>query len=91
MVGSTPSIAIGVDGLPVISHHATTAGALRVTHCGNAACSAGNLSTTVDDPVNSVGRQSAIAIGTDGLPVISYQDTTAGTLRVIKCGTRTCQ
>ena len=48
-------------------------------------------STTVDDPVNRVGRHSSIAIGTDGLPVISYQDQTARTLRVIKCGTRTCQ
>ena len=93
-VGATPGIAIGVDGLPVISHQATTPGAfgaLRVTHCGNAACSAGNVSTTVDDPVNSVGRHSSIAIGADGLPVISYQDITAGALRVLKCGTRTCQ
>ena len=52
---------------------------------------AGNVFTTVDDPVNSVGRHSSIAIGADGLPVISYQDITAGALRVLKCGTRTCQ
>jgi hypothetical protein len=45
----------------------------------------------VDDPVNRVGQHSSIAIGTDGLPVISYQDQTARTLWVIKCGTRTCQ
>ena len=90
-VGFTPSIAIGVNGLPVISHQAAAPGALRLTHCGNAVCSAGNVSTTVDDPVNLVGLHSAIAIGTDGLPVISYQDQTARTLRVIKCGTRTCQ
>ena len=62
-----------------------------MTHCGNALCSDGNVSTTVDDPVNTVGRHSSIAIGTDGLPVISYQDQTARALRVIKCGTRTCQ
>ncbi len=90
-VGFTPSIAIGVDGLPIISHQAESLSALRVTHCGNAVCSSGNVSTTVDDPVNRVGRHSSIAIGTDGLPVISYQDQTARALRVIKCGTRTCQ
>jgi hypothetical protein len=32
-----------------------------------------------------------IAIGADGLSLISYQDITANALRVIKCGTRTCQ
>lgn len=90
-VGFTSSIAIGADGLPIISHQDTTAGALRVTHCGNAACTAGAVSTTVDDPVNNVGRYSSIAIGADGLPVISYQDVTATALRVLKCGTRTCQ
>jgi len=91
VAGFTPSMAIGVDGLPVISHQANAPGALRVTRCGNTTCSAGNVSTTVDDPINSVGRHSAIGIGTDGLPVISYQDQTAGALRVLKCGTRTCQ
>ena len=48
---STPSIAIGADGLPVISHQDVTAEALRVTHCGNAACTAGNSSFNADDPV----------------------------------------
>ena len=62
-----------------------------MTHCGNAVCSAGNVSTTVDDPVNPWAGTASIAIGTDGLPVISYQDADARALRVIKCGTRTCQ
>lgn len=92
--GRFSSIAIGRDdGLPVISHglHHDVAGALRVTHCGNTACTAGNVSTTVDDPANSVGWYSSIAIGTDGLPVISYRDLSAGALLVVKCGTPTCQ
>jgi hypothetical protein len=38
-----------------------------------------------------VGRYTSIAIGTDGLPVISYFDDTANTLKVAKCGTRSCQ
>ncbi len=75
----------------MISHQAESLGALRVTHCGNAVCSAGNVSTTVDDPVNRVGLHSSIAMGTDGLPVIGYQDPEADALRVVKCGTRTCQ
>ncbi len=90
-VGRTSAIAVGADGLAIISHQDGTAGALRVTHCGNVACTAGNVSVTVDDPVNTVGLHSAIAIGTDGLPVISHSDQTARALRVAKCGTATCQ
>jgi hypothetical protein len=92
-VGAFTSIAIGSDGLPIISHQegGTTGGALRVTHCGNVACTAGNVSTTVDDPANGVGQFTSIAIGSDGLPIISHQDVTAGGLRVTKCATRSCQ
>jgi hypothetical protein len=90
-VGIYTSIAIGSDGLPIISHRDATASALRVTHCGNVACTAGNVSTTVDDPANGVGQFTSIAIGSDGLPIISHQDDTAFGLRVTKCATRTCQ
>jgi hypothetical protein len=89
-IGRTPAMAIGADGLPIISHHADTIGALRVTHCGNAACTAGNVSTTVDDEPNHVGAEPSIAIGHDGLPIIAHLDLTASTLRVTKCGTVAC-
>lgn len=88
--GSYSSIAIGADGLPVISHVDVTAGALRVTKCGNAACTADNLSINADDPATSMGGFTAIAIGRDGLPVIGYRDVTVGALRVTKCGRPTC-
>lgn len=32
-----------------------------------------------------------IAIGVDGLPVISHKDGTSGALRVTTCAARTCQ
>ena len=89
-MGQFTSIAIGPGGIPVISHHDNTAGTLKVVRCGNAACSAGNTVTTVDDVVNEVGQFTSIAIGTDGLPVISYRDVTAGTLKVAKCGNAAC-
>jgi hypothetical protein len=90
-VGHFTSIAIGTDGLPVISYQDSTANALKVAHCGNADCTTGNTITTVDDPANQVLYFTSIAIGTDGLPVISYQDYTASALKVAKCGTRSCQ
>ena len=89
-VGTYTSLAIGTDGLPVISHLDSTAGALRVTHCNTVACTSAT-STTVDDPANSVGTYTSLAIGTDGLPVISHQDGTVSGLRVTKCASRTCQ
>lgn len=89
-VGTFTSIAVPADGRPVISHYDSTAFALRITKCGNPACSAGNVSTNVDDPANSVGAYSSIVIGTDGLPVVSYLDSTAGALKVIKCGNASC-
>jgi hypothetical protein len=89
-VGQFASIAIGTDGLPVISYHDATAGTLKVAKCGNAACSAGNTLTTVDDPANTVGDHTAIAVPADGRPVIAYRDITGGDLRVLKCGNAAC-
>ena len=89
-VGAFTSLAIGTDGLPVISHSDSTALALRVTHCGNVTCTNGNTSTTVDDPANAVGFYTSLAIGTDGLPVISHWDQTAGALRVTHCRNVAC-
>jgi predicted regulator of Ras-like GTPase activity (Roadblock/LC7/MglB family) len=89
--GQYTSIAVGNDGLPVISYYDGTAAALKVAHCNDQACSGGDETrTTVDDPNSLVGDFSSIAIGADGLPVISYRDDGAGALRVAKCGNRAC-
>ena len=46
--GYDSSIAVGIDGLPVISYRNTSNGYLRVLHCGDIACSSGNTITDVD-------------------------------------------
>ncbi|MGE0360330.1 MAG: hypothetical protein AB7H93_04740 [Vicinamibacterales bacterium] len=89
-VGRFTSIAIGTDGLPLISYLDDTAGTLRVTHCGNVACTAGNTSTTVDDPAQVVGGYTSLAIGSDGLGVIGHSDFGANTLRVTHCVNVAC-
>mgnify|MGYP001320518367 CR=1 FL=1 len=88
-VGFYTSITIGADGLPVISHYDNSNSGLKVTKCGNAACSAGNTHTSVDTTAN-VGQYTSIAIGPDGLPVISYYDVTSLDLKVAKCGNAAC-
>jgi methylthioribose-1-phosphate isomerase len=89
-VGAYTSIAIGQDGFPVISYHDATAGTLKVAKCVNAACTGTSTITTVDDPANTVGSYTSIAIGQDGFPVISYLDATAAALKVAKCSKSTC-
>ncbi len=84
------SIAIGADGLPVIAFDGPS-GTLQIARCANAACTGTSTITTVDDPpANEVGAHNAIAIGSDGLPVISYQDSSAGALKVAKCANAAC-
>ena len=90
-VGAHNAIAIGSDGLPVISYQDSSAGALKVAKCANAACTGLATITTVDDhPVLSLGEFSDIAIGADGLPVISYIDSALGALKVAKCANAAC-
>ena len=90
-VGSHTSIAIGADGLPVISYQDFTAGVLKVAKCANVDCTGAATLTTVDDPPSFVGAHTAMAIGADGLPVIAYEDASAGALKVVKCGSRSCR
>jgi hypothetical protein len=88
-VGGYASIAIGSDGLPVISYWDRENIDLKVAHCGDVACTSGNTLTTVDSSGN-VGYDTALAIGSDGLPVISYFDSTNHALKVVHCGNESC-
>jgi hypothetical protein len=89
-VGAYTSIVIGTDGFPVISYRDNTAFSLKVAKCVNAACTGASTLTTIDDPANIVGYYTSIAIGSDGFPVISCQDGTPGTLKVVKCNKDSC-
>lgn len=90
VVGTYNDIAILPDGRPVVSYYDATNGNLKLARCANTACTGTPLVTTIDSSANDVGQFSAIAIGADGLPVVSYYDTTADDLRVLKCGNADC-
>ncbi len=79
-VGNDPSITIGVDGLPIISHYASDSDDLKVSHCNDPAC---NSATSTILEANSE-KYSAITIGVDGLPLISYVHS-SGALKVAHC------
>ena len=62
--------------------------ALKVAHCGSVDCS---MSSTIALDVGAgsgYGRGSSIAIGMDGLPIVSYFDTKF--LIGAHCGNRFC-
>jgi hypothetical protein len=86
--GNYSSLAIGVDGFPIISHRDEATGGLRVTHCDDAACST-STSAVVDDPSDDL-RSTSIAIGVDGLAVVVANDSDNDTLRVAHCSTIDC-
>jgi len=83
------SMKIGNDGFPVISYHDFTDGALLVAKCNDAACSGGDETISLVDDGN-VGRYSSLAIGSDGLPIISYYDVANGKLKVASCNDDAC-
>jgi predicted regulator of Ras-like GTPase activity (Roadblock/LC7/MglB family) len=83
------SIAIGSDGNPIVSYGDNTDKVLKVAKCIDPACTGTPIRTTVD-PTPQVGQSTSIAIGKDGLPIISYLDFSLGDLKVAKCSTISC-
>jgi hypothetical protein len=90
-VGLDLSMTIGADGLPIISYNDWTASSLKVAHCDDLACAPGGETiTAVEGPPANVGQYTAITIGSDGLPIISYRDFNDGALRVAHCDDVAC-
>ena len=82
-----PSIAIGIDGFPILSYdYGNLTRTLRVTKCGSHDCS--TVSATTD--VGTGGWFSSIAIGLDGLPVVATMVNTSDYIRFYKCGNAAC-
>jgi len=88
--GYFTSIAIGTDGFPVISYFSSTnGGVLKLVHCTNTSCSTHGTPRTLDSK-GDVGAFTSIAIGTDGFPVISYQNATNVDLKLVHCTSVSC-
>jgi len=87
--GWESSIAIGRDGLPIVAYLDLDGDRLKVVHCGDEACAAGNAVAVVDGS-SCIAEATSVAIGDDGLPVISGCGAN-GSLTVAHCGTPTCE
>jgi hypothetical protein len=87
-VGLSTSIAIGINGNPIISYFDETLGDLKVAACNNPTCTTSTITTI--DSFGRVGWYTSIAIGINGNPVISYWDQTNGNLKIAACNNPTC-
>jgi hypothetical protein len=80
------SIAVGADGLGIVTYHDADNNLLRVAHCSNVACTSATKST-VD---TATGVSSSVTVGADGLGLISYRDQSWGVLKVAHCDNVVC-
>ncbi|MBI2590874.1 MAG: hypothetical protein HYW33_03280, partial [Candidatus Blackburnbacteria bacterium] len=88
--GSYGSLAIGVDGMPIVAEYDASNSDLMVHYCQHINCSTGGITTLVDNDAADVGRFTSITIAQDGLPIIAYRDVTNTDLKVVKCGNIAC-
>ena len=84
-VGGYTSIAIGADGLGLISFALTTG--TFTAHCEDVLCSSAYIS--LQEGTSVVGRTSMV-IGADGLGLFSYCDDGFNVLKTAHCGDTSC-
>jgi hypothetical protein len=89
-VGQYTSITVGSDGMGLISYYYPTSGYLKVAHCSNLACSSATTVSADDTNSTDDGQYTSLTIGTDGLPLVSYYDSTNVDLKVAHCSDRFC-
>ncbi len=84
------SIAIGSDGLPIVSFFNSNHETLNVAVCADNLCTSISLRTLEGLNSNDVGAYTSIAIGSDGLPIISYFDLSNNDLKTAHCADNLC-
>ncbi|HBY74009.1 MAG TPA: hypothetical protein DEG44_04990 [Candidatus Kerfeldbacteria bacterium] len=88
-VGKSVDMIIGSDGFPQIAYIDDTNDDLKIFDCGNATCSSGNTTSTVDS--GNIGVGVAFASALDGRGVMVYE--TSGSPDVLtygRCDNATC-
>ncbi|MBN2006598.1 MAG: hypothetical protein JXA21_24815 [Anaerolineae bacterium] len=88
-VGAHPSVAIGVDGLPIIVYADDTNKSVKTAHCDDPQCLTATIHT-LDSQITAL--QTSIKIGADGFPLIAYfsPSTEFGQLKVAHCTDVAC-
>jgi len=85
--GVQNSMAIGVDGYPIISYRDYWFSTLRILHCTSEDCDTHEPVVTPDNLFNT-GLHTSIAIGSDSYPIVSYYRLPS--LKVLHCTSINC-
>ena len=92
-IGYHSSLALDSNGYPVISHFDGPNGDLRVVRCNDVNCVGGDESATAVDAAGDTGRFSALALDSNGYPIISYMGEDSGvgqSLKMLHCNDADC-
>lgn len=88
--GFDTAIAIKPNGNPIVSYIDFTFQDLKIYSCSNSNCSKG-ISTSAYSIAGSVGNYLAMALRSDGTPLISFVKGTNNVLSVYSCGDVDCR
>jgi hypothetical protein len=87
--GFYPAMTVGADGLGLIVDAGGPGGTLRIAHCNNPMCSSATFSTFGQSV--TVNLPMAVAIGSDGLPLIAFvQGSPPHALAIAHCTDSDC-
>lgn len=85
------SLAIANNGYPMMAYYNPDKTSLDYALCGDPACSdRAKITTTTVDNTADQGQYVSLAVGSDGLPVMSYRDPTFNRLIVTRCFSMLC-
>jgi len=87
-VGRGSSVAIHDDGTPIVSYYDATNTNFKVFACADAGCTQGTSATPFPSLLAD-GRETAIAIRGNGLPIIAYVGASSD-LGIFTCDNRSC-
>ncbi len=84
------SLALDVNGYPVISYYDSGNEALKLAHCNDPGCSGADETITTVDSSSDVGLYTSLVLDASGHPVVSYYDRTNGDLKLLRCNDPAC-
>ncbi|MEX2159015.1 MAG: flexitail domain-containing putative surface protein [Dehalococcoidia bacterium] len=91
--GAYASLALDSSGYPVVSYHDETSRDLKVLHCNDADCAAGDESITSPDTEAETGIWTSLQLDASGYPVVAFFSDVFGFyggLMILHCNDANC-